>query len=75
MKFSIHGGYKGTYLSYDMLCELIFSDNSPKNTWKYINLILNLKNTKKKEKNYAMHVLMYLFHRSRKKIRRTSEIF
>ena len=47
MEFSIHGGYKGTDLSYDMLCELIILDNSPKDTWKYINLILNLKNTKK----------------------------
>ena len=60
MKFSIHGGYKGTDLSYDMLCELIILDNSPKDTWKFINLILNLKNTKKRKNNYAMHVLMYL---------------
>ena len=47
MKISIHGGYTGTDLSYDMLCELIILDNIPKDTWKYINLILNLKNTKK----------------------------
>ena len=75
MRFSIHGGYKGTDLSYDMLCELIILDNSPKDTWIYINLFLNLKNTKKMETNYAMHVLMYLFHRLRKKMRRTREMF
>ena len=75
MEFSIYGGYKGTDLSYYMLCELIILDNSPKDTWKYINLILNLKNKKKRKNNYAMHVLMYLFHRLRKKMRRAREIF
>ena len=75
VKFSIHSGYKGTDLSYDMLCELIILDNSPKDTCKYINLILDLKNTKKRKTNYAMHFMMYLFHRLRKKMRRTREIF
>ena len=51
MKISIHGGYKGTDLSYDMLCELIILHNIPKDTWKYLNLILNLKNTKNMEKS------------------------
>ena len=45
--FNIDGGYKRTELSYDMLCELIILDNSPKDTQKYLNLILNLMNTKK----------------------------
>ena len=53
MKVSIHGGYKGTDLSYDMSCELIILDKSPKDTWKYINLILNPKNTKKRGKKIS----------------------